>query len=215
MKWMRIPWIMGEQNTMNLQLDDTKARQVAAEILRHYPNHETSRLVLLKMLYLANRRSIEDRGIPMVPDRYTAMDHGPVLSEVYNLIKHESRLYRWWGRAQRAWSECFQNKKCVAKGDERRIFLKSDPGDDRLSKYDKRIIRELFEAFGSSDSKLYEHAHSLPEYAKNEPQPKSANPISLADICQAVGREDVTESILVERQNRWRRVQQEIERVGL
>lgn len=200
---------------MNLQLDDIKARQVAAEILRHYPNHETSRLVLLKMLYLANRRSLEERGIPMVPDGYAAMDHGPVLSEVYNLIKRQHRWYQWWGRAQRAWSESFENKRCAVKGDDRRIHLKSDPGDNRLSKYDKRVIHELFKTFGSDDGKLYKHAHSLPEYAKNEPPRGSARPISLTDIFQAVGRDDVTESGLVERQKRWQRVQREVERVGM
>jgi uncharacterized phage-associated protein len=42
---------------------------------------------LMKMLYLAERRSLELYRHPMFGDRYVSMKHGPVVSHSYNLLK--------------------------------------------------------------------------------------------------------------------------------
>lgn len=44
----------------------------------------------MKLLYLAERRSFEIHGAPMIGDRLVSMDHGPVLSRVYNHMNGEA-----------------------------------------------------------------------------------------------------------------------------
>lgn len=46
-------------------------------------------LKLTKLLYLAERRSYERFGEPMIGDRLVSMPHGPVLSRTYNLMNGE------------------------------------------------------------------------------------------------------------------------------
>ncbi len=48
-----------------------------------------SYMKLLKLLYLAARGALLAHGRPITYDRYVSMDHGPVLSQTYNLIVAE------------------------------------------------------------------------------------------------------------------------------
>jgi len=43
----------------------------------------------MKLLYLAERRSFEKHGEPMIGDRLVSMPQGPVLSCTYNLMNGE------------------------------------------------------------------------------------------------------------------------------
>ncbi len=43
-------------------------------------------LKLVKLLYLADRESLQKHGNPISFDRLVSMDHGPVLSRTLNLI---------------------------------------------------------------------------------------------------------------------------------
>ena len=66
---------------------------VAVLLKRHGPG--MTRLVLLKLLYFAEREAVTRHNRPICGGQYVAMDNGPVLSEVYNLIKGERSSARW------------------------------------------------------------------------------------------------------------------------
>lgn len=42
---------------------------------------------LFKILYFANQRSLVDWGVPMTADKFCALPHGPVPTELYDAIK--------------------------------------------------------------------------------------------------------------------------------
>lgn len=68
--------------------NEKKAAQAAAFFL-FQAGQPMSVLKLMKLLYLAERRSFELHGSPMIGDRLVSMPHGPVLSETHNHMNGE------------------------------------------------------------------------------------------------------------------------------
>ncbi len=68
--------------------NEKKAAQVAAFFLIR-ANASLSILKLMKLMYLAERRSFENYGEGVVGDRLVSMPHGPVLSITYNHMSGE------------------------------------------------------------------------------------------------------------------------------
>ena len=66
-----------------------KTTQLACEFLR-LAGGRMSYMKLIKLLYLVDRRSLLERGVPVTYDRYVSMSHGPVLSETLALINYGS-----------------------------------------------------------------------------------------------------------------------------
>ena len=64
---------------------EKKAAQVAAYFL-FQAQGRLPVLKLMKLLYLAERRSYEMYGDPIIGDKLVSMDHGPVLSQTLNRI---------------------------------------------------------------------------------------------------------------------------------
>jgi uncharacterized phage-associated protein len=141
-----------------------------------------SYLLMLKLLYLANRESLKETGRPVTGDRIVAMEHGPVLSSVYDLIKGE---HTGWA----VWSE-FIGKKGY------RIELLHDTGNGALSKYEIGKLRELTERYSEANEwDMVEIVHALDEWKKNDPG-KSSKPIPFEDILEAIVRIADKEAIL-------------------
>lgn len=70
--------------------DEQKAANAAAYFLfRSGGPMEMEVLKLMKLLYLAERRSFELFGEPLIGDRLVSMPHGPVLSLTYNHMNGE------------------------------------------------------------------------------------------------------------------------------
>ena len=92
-----------------------KTIQAIAAFLHFHRATEMSYLRMLKLLYLADRESLKETGRPITGDRVVAMEHGPVLSSVYDLIKGEHTAWPLWSK--------FLGKKGY------RIELLQDPGN--------------------------------------------------------------------------------------
>ena len=107
-----------------------KAVQAAALLIRA-EGGRTTRLRLLKLLYVADRRALQEKGRPITGDKIVAMEMGPVLSETYNLIKRRGTVYNL-----RCWD------KYIASG-EKEIALKADPGTDDLSDYEVKVLESV------------------------------------------------------------------------
>jgi uncharacterized phage-associated protein len=79
------------------QFDTHKAIQAAGVLLR-FEKNRMSYLRLLKLLYIADREFIRDSGLPLLGSRAVAMEHGPLHSDVYNLVKGIHENTSLWSR---------------------------------------------------------------------------------------------------------------------
>ena len=71
---------------MRLRFREDKTTQAAA-ILIELGGGTINYLVLLKLLYLADRAALTQMGQPITFDHYVSMDYGPVPSTTYDLLK--------------------------------------------------------------------------------------------------------------------------------
>lgn len=159
---------------MSLRFDEAKATQAAALFLKlrgrrmHY-------LKLLKLMYLADREALLRWGIPITTDRYVSMDHGPVVSNTYNLIVEDM---------PKPVSAEFISPPL---GEYEVELLKEAPVD-RLSRAEEKLIREIFEKYGHWNRwNLVSYLHSLPEWKNPH---GSAIPISVREILKAGGENE-------------------------
>ena len=80
-------------------MDDRKAAHVAAAFLLEAGGSISK----LKLMYLAERLSLERRGYPMIYDQLVCMQYGPLLSATYNYTKYD-----------KPWSDCVCAQRTVA-----------------------------------------------------------------------------------------------------
>jgi uncharacterized phage-associated protein len=155
--------------------EERRAVQAAAILLRIEGGRENY-TKLLKLLYLADRRSLLETGRPITGSSFVNMANGPVLSEVYECIKCEPGSGLW---------------DCHVRTDGYDVELLADAGDDQLSDYDVQILTELAEKYRDvSYTKLITVAHQLPEW--RHPEPAKVASLPAVDVLRAVGEDDET-----------------------
>jgi uncharacterized phage-associated protein len=163
-----------------------KAIQAAAVVLKATFPHRMSRLRLLKLLYIANRENIARAGRSIVADAVAAMDHGPVLSTLYDCIKggHAAAL-RW--------------EQFIQRSGPRDLELVAEPGVGLLSRVEIELLQKVVEENECLDDwELVRVTHGFQEWKKNEPPPGRRNWISDRDILEAVGLGTEADDILAE-----------------
>ncbi|MDS3861384.1 Panacea domain-containing protein [Thermosynechococcaceae cyanobacterium BACA0444] len=132
-------------------------------------------LGLLKMLYMADRLALQRIEQPITGDHYVAMDYGPVLGGVYDLIKGQPV-----DQALPRWSDfiCTQNNKFVS--------LINDPGNEDLCEEEEEIIQEVYKSFGHLDPfDVAGWTHTLPEWTNPH---GCLIPISVEDVLRNIGK---------------------------
>ena len=163
---------MGIPPTMYLA---EKTTQVAAKFVS-MAGGTMPYIVLLKLLYLADRQMLVRWGVPMTYDAWYSMPYGPVLSNTYNAIKKmpvgAGAIGRdYWGR-----------HLCKSRYD---LCVVNDPGDDLLSAAEDSIIEEIYQAHGAKNQwELIDFTHELPEW--NDPG-NSSIPITYESVLIAEG----------------------------
>lgn len=109
---------------------------------------------LMKLLYLADRLSMERYDVPMSDDSQCNMKNGPILSMTLNLMKGI--------RQSDAWSALISPIK------HNEVALQRDfawDELDELSKADLAILDEVFAKFGHMTRwELVDYVHTLPEW---------------------------------------------------
>ena len=134
------------------------------------------KLKLIKLVYLAERLSLERRGKPMNFDAYFSLPHGPVASSALNGMDHQL--------ADKAWDAL------NLAPNRRDVTIAGEVLDDHLSRADLRILAETWERFGgmtASQIRNWTHDHCA-EYV--EVGPSSSLPIDLSEILVQVGNPD-------------------------
>lgn len=164
-------------------LNIQKTAQAVGVLLRCERRQQMSKLRLLKLLYIADRESLQETGRPIIGRKVVAMDHGPLHSEVLDLINgrhfHEPE-----------WSKFFFREGY-------RVELIQDPGVGDLSRYEIDKLQEIAQRYDDfSDWQVaHEVTHGFAEWKKNWREGTSAV-IPFEDIIDAVGRSADAAAIL-------------------
>lgn len=147
---------MVNSDRMEFAFNERKTAEAAAHLL-HMAGGSMDLVVLLKLLYLADRRTLIERGMPITGDRMVAMKKGPVLARVYDATKGKYV-------AMPSWEQFVSNPK---EGDpSKRVRLLSEPpAEGRLSNYEIAVLRDIHTQYGHEDKwDLSDLTHRLPEY---------------------------------------------------
>lgn len=139
---------------------------------------------LLKLLYLADREAWNRLGRPITGDDYVSMDHGPVLSKTYNLIKAEGDQQDPTGPWQAT----------VERAGRYDVALRGEPNLGPLSEAEVEILGDTHERFRTMKTwDLIDHLHkTLPEWTN----PKGTSiEIDPEDILKALGKGNAIKSV--------------------
>ncbi|MEL6910479.1 MAG: Panacea domain-containing protein [Cyanobacteria bacterium J06631_6] len=158
-----------------------KAIQASA-LLLNLRGRRMKYLGLLKMLYIADRTALEKLEMPITGDCYFSMKYGPVLSQVYDLIKGKEESDNL-----SLWSEFISPRQSY---EDYYVSLKKNPGNDELCPEEEEILRDVYARFGRLDPfTVAEWTHGLTEWQQPKPI-TSAIPIAIEDILHNVGKNE-------------------------
>jgi uncharacterized phage-associated protein len=168
---------------MELRFDFDKSLQVAAYLL-HLEEGRMPYIRLLKLMYIAERELLAQTATPLTGDIYMAMEHGPVLGHILDLIEGK-------GSKSTEWEDFIKRSGYAVK-------LVAEPGRGRLS---GDVIDKLTEVSKRYQDKghweLRDLTHEFPEWEKNFPGAGSAL-IPLKDILDAQGESQETLDLIKE-----------------
>jgi len=165
---------------MTFRFNFDKALQASA-VLLSLDGDRMERIRLLKLLYIADRELLAETGRTITGDRAVAMKHGPVLSQVYDLMK---------GVASRAgeWNLYVHSVNHA-------VELKKDPGRGELSRGELEKLAEVTDRFRDVDDwSLAETTHDFPEWSRHFIDGTSTS-IPWRDVLAAQGKQNLVEII--------------------
>src|SRR5205823_929857 len=115
---------------MRLRFNERKATQSAARLLE-LGGGRMEYIKLIKLLYLADREALLRWGRPITTDRHVSMPKGPVLSQIYDLIRLEPEpgIASFWRdhiETIPGWS----------------VQITSDPSNEELSRAEESLLDE-------------------------------------------------------------------------
>lgn len=138
---------------MRFLFNERRAAQAAAYLIK-LNGKPINYMVLIKLLYFADRESLIHVGRPITGDRMFSMKNGPVLSAILDLIN--------MGRRDHAsiWFEYISEPTGYDVD-----LVRKDPDRDELSEYELRVLEDVFAAYGKMWKwDLVELTHKLPEW---------------------------------------------------
>ena len=163
---------------MFVRFDVDRCIEAAGVLFSTTETRMMGRMRLLKLLYLANRKSLKETGDPIVDDDTIAMRYGPVLSHTYDLIKGTNLNEK----ALAAWNEHFKIVDWI------QIQMLSDPGTDHLSDYDVQTLIEIASQYKDvEDDDLSELTHNFDEYRSHWDGQHNSERIPETDLLKGIG----------------------------
>jgi len=133
-----------------------RSLQAAAHLLKQADGQAMKYIHLLKLLYIADREYLAERGYPITGDRVLAMQYGPVLSNVYGLIKGEADQAEQW----------HQFIQTLPKS--RQVRLIEDPGVGDLSRASMSKLDDVFKLYGNMKPfRVVQLTHDYLEWQKH------------------------------------------------
>ncbi|MBP5583486.1 MAG: SocA family protein [Bacteroidales bacterium] len=146
---------------------------------------------LIKECYIADRIAIENTGYAMTGDTYVSMNRGPVLKNLYNLIKKQNSDKN----QQQLWNDFFST--C-----EHKIKLTQDIAHEKLSRFEINVLNDVcqrFYKYSYAQMKEFSHREGVfPEWQfVNKGEEK---PIAMEDIMRALKFSEKDIQILINEQ---------------
>jgi uncharacterized phage-associated protein len=162
----------------NLLFDERRAAQAAAFLL-FMAGGRLQVLKLMKLLYLAERLSLQRYGNPLTGDRLVSLPRGPALSMTLELINGASSSPEGW----ESWISSREDHQVTLVDPDR---VRSLENLTHLSEADIEVLQETWKNFGRMEqNQLIEYTHNeLPEWKDPE---GSSLPIRYGDLFVAVG----------------------------
>jgi Protein of unknown function (DUF4065) len=175
--------------SLSFEFDELRATQAAALLLKLSGNRDNCTRVI-KLLYIADRKSLAEAGAPISGGKFCNMTNGPLASEVYSCVKGDlTSIGGTW-------------KQYIRRDGQYDIELipGSDPGDSELSDYDVETLTAIAtEHRGKDYGKLIDLVHEFSEWVdpgtSSAPLPactilKAAAGVPDDQICDLVGRQE-------------------------
>ncbi len=168
---------------MRFIFNELKAAQAAAYLLKK-TDRKMDYLLLVKLLYLADKKNLSQYGFPVTGDNPVSMDHGPALSRIVNFLSQKKQNLpdsQWHAFIPRPAPKVYT---CV---------LADDPGQGLLSPVETETLDDVYSEWGNWNRfKLCKHMHTFSEF--QEPAGSSI-PISYEKMLfdSGVSNEDVAE----------------------
>jgi uncharacterized phage-associated protein len=149
--------------TIRFVLNEKKAAQAGAHLLVRN-NGTMNYMMLVKLMYLADRTTLIERGQTITGDEMFALPKGPVLSTVLDWISEGSPL----SAPQPAWFEYISIPENYSVS-----LKKANPEVDELSDYELQVLDNVYDRFGKMNRwDLVKLLHdALPEWT--DPQGSS------------------------------------------
>jgi uncharacterized phage-associated protein len=161
--------------------EELRAAQMAAYFLDRAQGRMPV-LKLMKLMYLADRKSLAQHGHPITFDRMVSMDHGPILSTTYDLTQGAFR-----GQPQ-GWEYWISERENHDLGLRRQVAR--DALED-LSDADIDVLNDVWNEVGHLGKwELVDYTHAqLKEWRFPD---GSSLPIEYEDVFRALGRPEHT-----------------------
>ena len=151
-----------------------KAMQALGVLLKQPGKDQSSYLKLIKLLYIAEKESLQETGRPITGDKTCAMEHGPVLSHMLDLMRGQD-----W---RPGWDDHFETSADF------QLKLRRDIGEDLLCTYEIQKLKDISDRHKEYDRwAMRDETHKFPEWQKNNPG-DSSREIPLRDILEQVGK---------------------------
>ena len=153
---IRTPCII---RAVTFRFNERRAAQAASYLLRKRGGRSTYGQ-LVKLLYLADRKKLLERGAPITGDSLTAMEHGTALSIILDLMRKGpakgAKLGKQW--VQYVSKESGLDVAALAEE------------TDELSRYELRLLDAIDAQYGHMTfSQLRDFTHELPEWKDQDP----------------------------------------------
>ena len=160
---------------MPFRFKQTKTVQAIAQLLQHAGGSDDY-LRIAKLLYIANRKGIKEAAWPFVGGPVVAMQHGPVLSGMLDMVKNAS-----------------EPDFLEIQG--HRLHLVADPGDSELCELIISILQDTWMEYSDKGCwQVAEETRTFDEWKRNWQDgmiPPAVIPYK--DIFEAVGMSDAYE----------------------
>jgi len=134
-----------------------KASQAAA-YLTNLHGGRLNLMVLLKLLYLADRASLLETGYTITGDQMISVQSGPALSRLYDVAK--------WGAPANPQEASAVWYGYVTEINDVVSLVEETPQTDELSAYEREVLEKIHRMYGNRNPfELRDLTQQLPEYA--------------------------------------------------
>ena len=169
----------------------------AAYIMKSLNVDSMKYIMLIKLMYLSDRRFVECFDSTISNDDFVSMPNGPVLSRLLNLIRNDSSE-----ELQKVWNSYFSTQNNDILMNDNFAFEKIN----KLSRAEMKVIDEVVAKYGHWDRwNLIENVmHKLPEW---ENPNGSSRPITLENLMKKLGKSQEQIDVALEERRLYEREQ--------